>query len=70
MRTRLIAFVMLIGVGLAVGWYVFAQISPPPDLPNFTPGQVLTAAQLNALVARVNALSAVFDPIPETLRVG
>jgi hypothetical protein len=69
MRTRLIAFVMLIGVGLAVGYYVFAQNSPPEELPTFSPGQVLTAAQLNALVARVNALSTVFNPIPEMLPV-
>jgi hypothetical protein len=69
MRTRLIAFVMLMGVGLAVGWYVFAQVSSPSDLPNFAPGQVLTAAQLNALVARVNALSTGFNPVPATLPV-
>jgi hypothetical protein len=59
------ACVIIVGVGLAAGWYGLAQNASGP-LPPFAPGQVLTAAQLNALVDRINALT---DPLPRILQV-
>jgi hypothetical protein len=69
MRKRFAIPVVLIGAGLLVGWYVFAQDSLLEPLPDFSPGQVLTAAQLNALVARINALTANLDLTPRTIPV-
>ena len=55
MRTRLVAVVAVVGLILGIGWYVRAQ-NTPLDL-SFSPGDVLTADDMNAIVNQVNANS-------------
>jgi hypothetical protein len=68
MRMKLIVTVALIGCVLTVGWYVAAQ-DASDDLPTFVAGQVLTAAELNAIVEAVRNNTAAIDPTPQTLSV-
>lgn len=54
MKRQFVIAVTLSSVVACIGWYVFAQQTPSGGtLANFAPGQVLTAAQLNAIVAQV-----------------
>jgi hypothetical protein len=53
MRTRTVVSVVVVTLALGLGWFVGAQNGT--DLPSFAPGDVLTAEQLNAIVAQVEA---------------
>lgn len=54
MQTRLIVVATLvIGLALGIGQYVTAQENP---LPNFAPGDVLTAENMNSIVTEVGGL--------------
>jgi len=55
MQTRVIVIAIVVtGLALGVGGYIKAQISE--DLPVFTPGQVLTAQELNNMVETMDNL--------------
>ena len=55
MRTRpIVAVTIVIVLGLGIGWYATAQ--EDITLPVFTPGQVLTAQQLNDIVEDLDKL--------------
>ena len=75
MRKKFIVWVTVIGVTGGLGCYGLAQNQPtlPGPLPPFTPNGVLTAAQLNALVDRMNAILDVltqkFNETPQTIVV-
>lgn len=47
---RIGTIVMAVGLALGIGWFAIAQQITPSDLPDFAPGEVLTAEQLNQLV--------------------
>jgi len=75
MRRKYIVWVIVLGIIGGMVWYGLAQ-NPPPlpgPLPPFTPNSVLTAAQLNALVDRMNAILDVitkgFNEAPQTINV-
>lgn len=53
MQTRIVTAVLVVALALGIGWYVKAQ-NAVLDL-NFSPGDVLRAADLNAIVTQVNA---------------
>jgi CHRD domain len=53
MRTRIVVSVVVVAVALGLGWFVGAQNGT--DLPSFNSGDILTAEQLNAIVAQVEA---------------
>ena len=55
MRTRpIVAVTIVIVLGLGIGWYVAAQ--EDITLPVFTPGQVLTAQELNNMIEALDNL--------------
>jgi hypothetical protein len=57
MRRKLIAAIGALGITLGIGWYVVAQeVFPFGPLPLFSPNTVLTSAQLNDVVQRINAI--------------
>ncbi len=66
MHTKLIAVVVIMGLTLAGGWYVIAQNAV---LPTFVPGQILTAEDLNAVVAQVDENTTALEATPQTITV-